>query len=748
MRTAAVHLGKYKDVTQTAACHLFRPRNYRFFGLWLCLVSGLLGATLCAFAQVNDVGQRPYMGWSSFSQQTITSNFLTQANITAQSDALLVSGLQSHGFNYINIDSGWQGGFDGYGRPIPDSTTFPDIHGLVEHIHANGQKAGIYWIPGVELPAVTANYPILGTPYHIQDILVVPHAPGNAFSSGQNPPFHNKIDFTKPGAQEYVNSVVNLFAAWGFDFIKLDGVTPGSFNDNLNINNLSDVQAWSQAIAQSGRPIWLTISWALDEDYLSTWQEFANARRTDGDIECEGGCATLTDWPRVALRFYDLVGWEHAAGPRIGWNDLDSLEVGSGSTGGLNEEEQKSAMTLWAMANAPLYLGGDLTNLDPVGKQLLSNDEVIAVDQSGRFATQVLGGDTPVWTASVGNGIYYVALLNMNAFASPVIVPWKTLGFATALEVRDLWNHNDLGNSPQRFSALIPGHGVRLLKVKAAGQVRPEPSQRYEAEAATLSGSASVSNCVACSGGAKVGFLGLGANNTVTFNNVIVPRTGIYEMQVDYLTLGPRALLFSVNHGPFVTVNVGGGSFNLPASTTVPVELRAGSNSIQFGNPTSYPPDLDRIVIGGNGSAPPPSSITYEAENAALGGSASAVYCGLCSGASKAGNIGGAGNGTVTFTNVNIPATGTYQVEIDYLTSGTRSFFVRVNGGTSFNLSLNGSSFGSPASTVIAIELQAGNNAIEFGSNGYGPDLDRIAIALSHKERTAFEGLPSYEYDR
>jgi hypothetical protein len=730
MRTATLPLGKQENTHQPVRDHLFPPPNYRFVALGVCLLCGLFGATLLAFAQVDDVGQRPYLGWSSFSQQTITGNFLTQANISAQSDALLASGLQSHGFNYINIDSGWMGSFDQYGRPIPNSTTFPDIQALVAHIHGNGQKAGIYWIPGVELPAVTANYPILGTPYHIQDILVVPYTSGNAFSAGQTPPFHNKIDFTKPGAQEYVNSVVDLFASWGFDFIKLDGVTPGSFNDNLNINNLSDVKAWSQAIAQSGRPIWLTISWALDEDYLSTWQEFANARRTDGDIECEGGCATLTDWPRVALRFYDLVGWEHTAGPTVGWNDLDSLEVGAGSVGGLNEQEQKSAMTLWAMANAPLYLGSDLTNLDPVGKELLSNDEVIAVDQSGRPATQVLGGDTPIWKTNVGNGTHYVALFNMNAFASAVIVPWKTVGFATALEVRDLWNHDDLGHFPHSFSTLIPGHGVRLLKVKAAGKVPTEPRESYEAEAATLSGTATISGCAACSGGAKVGYLGLGAGNTVTFNNVIVPRTGIYEMQIDYLTLGPRAMLFSVNGGSFVTINVGGGSFNLPASTTVPVNLLAGSNSVQFGNPTSYPPDLDRIVIGGNGSAPPSTSITYEAENAALGGSASAVYCGLCSGASKAGNIGGGGNGTVTFTNVTVPAAGTYQVEIDYLTSGIRSFLVSVNGGTSFNLSLNGSSFGSPTSTVIPIQLQAGNNTIAFGSSGYGPDLDRIAIAL------------------
>src|ERR1700679_2284550 len=167
--------------------------------------AALLLSIAPVFAQVNGEGQRPYLGWSSFSEQTINGSFLTQANIQAQSDALHASGLQSHGFNYINIDSGWMGRFDENGRTIPSTTTFPDITALVRHIHQSGQKAGIYWIPGVEQPAVAANSPILGTPYHIQDILVVPFTAGNAFGGPGTSPFHYKIDFTKPGAQEYMN---------------------------------------------------------------------------------------------------------------------------------------------------------------------------------------------------------------------------------------------------------------------------------------------------------------------------------------------------------------------------------------------------------------------------------------------------------------------------------------------------------------------------------------------------------------
>src|SRR5580692_5654542 len=341
------------------------------------LTSTLAGITLFsfipAFAQVNGVGSRPYRGWSTFSEQTINSGFLTQANITTQSDALAASGLQRHGFEYINIDSGWQGSFDANGRPIPNSTTFPDIKALIDHIHRNGQKAGIYWIPGVEYPAVAANSPILGTPYHIEDILTVPYTAGNAFGGSGASPFHYKIDYTKPGAQEYTNSVVALFASWGVDLIKLDGVTPGSDSYDLSIDNRNDVAAWSKAITASGRPIWLTISWDLDEDYLSVWQQYANARRIDQDVECEGDCSKLTNWPRIYERFRDLVGWENAAGSSVGWNDLDSLELADGALDGLTNDEKQSALSLWSLANAPIILGGDLRNMDAFGKQLLTN---------------------------------------------------------------------------------------------------------------------------------------------------------------------------------------------------------------------------------------------------------------------------------------------------------------------------------------------------------------------------------------
>jgi hypothetical protein len=600
----------------------------------------------------------------------------------------------------------------------------------VQHIHQNGQKAGIYWIPGVEYPAVAANSPILGTPYHIQDILTVPYTAGNAFGGPGTSPYHYKIDFTKPGAQEYMNSVVALFAAWGIDFIKLDGVTPGSDSNGLSIDNRADVAAWSKAIAVSGRAMWFTISWDLDEDYLSTWQQYANARRINQDVECEGRCATLTNWPRIYERFRDLPGWENAASPRLGWNDLDSLDVGDGALDGLTNDEKRSAVTLWALANAPMYLGGDLTQLDTFGKQLVSNDDVLAIDQSGKPAKQVLGGDIPVWVTKLGNNNYIVALFNTAGTPVAYTLPWDVLGLADAFDVRDLWLNRDLGRVQHAFATVLAGHGVRLLHVAAQGSISSTPSASYEAESAVLGGTAVIANCPACSGGAKVGGLGLGAANTVTFNNVEVKQAGTYLMQVDSMTEDLRSYLYTVNGGPPQTINSGGGSFFLPTNVTVPVRLKAGLNTVQFGNPTSYPPDLDRIVISGNGDATMSPAVTYEAEAATLSGSVTAGFSNYSSGLSKAGNIGAGPANNVTFSNVTVPSGGTYQLEIDYQTSGARSFFVSINDGTPMQLNLNGSSFNDPAVTIIPVQLNPGVNTIQIGNpSGYAPDLDRIVVA-------------------
>jgi len=456
-----------------------------------------------AHAQVNKPRERPYLGWSSWSQESHTFTngsgatvggeaWLTEAQIETQSDYLRSTGLQRHGWEYINIDSGWAlsqvnqtdsaSYYDAYGRPLPDTTKFPDgMAATAEYIHRNGQKAGIYWVPGVPKAVAAANMPILNTPYHVQDILVAPNIDGNAFGSTYKT---YKIDFTKPGAQEYVNSIVDLFASWGFDFIKLDGVTPtrapgyggASCPQDTCIDNRSDVKAWSDAIEHSRRKIWLNLSFSLDHDYVSWWQEYANARRIEFDIECYQCSTTITSWSNVALRFTDLLTWENDSGPTKGWNDLDSLEVGNGSNtnngntliSGLTKDERQTMMTLWSIANAPLYLGDNLTQLDSFGLQLLTNDEVLAVDQSGHPGQQITtgsDGNTPVWGTDTSDRSYYVALFNLNASNASATVTWSELGFSGSARVYDLWTHKSLGMISTGYTVTLPAHGSSLIRV-------------------------------------------------------------------------------------------------------------------------------------------------------------------------------------------------------------------------------------------------------------------------------------------
>lgn len=476
--------------------------------------------TLCvlqipiAHAQVNGAGRKPYMGWTTWTQQSYNypagnpggDAFQNETNVEANSDAMLTSGLQAHGFRYINIDGDWDNGlmcqcgtpytFDSYGRPVGNLTRFPNgMAAVADHIHRNGQLAGIYWEEGVAPQVYAANTPILGTNYTVQQIVAQPLVTEfNGFYV---------IDFTKPGAQEYENSIINLFAEWGYDYLKMDGVrTAENRGGTAFIDDRPDVQAFSLAVRQSGRPMYLNLSSKLNHDYLGWWEQWSNGRRIDGDIEADKvtGPYTITDWTNVAVRFTDLLPWQQDASSFLGWNDLDSLEVGNTTNttypantpeiaqpsnppiaptslagtpalvDGLTNDERQTAVTFWSIAAAPLQLGDDLTMLDSFGIQLLTNDEVIGVDQSGVAGHVVMEGSTPVWAQNLCDGSYYVALFNLTASSAPVSVNWINLGFQGAADVRDLWAHNDLGVFANTYTVTLDAHGSSLFRVKPLGR--------------------------------------------------------------------------------------------------------------------------------------------------------------------------------------------------------------------------------------------------------------------------------------
>ena len=429
-------------------------------------------------APPDPLGQTPYMGWSSWSLQATTypgygggdnwMKWLTAERVMAQSDVMHAK-LQAHGYKYVNIDSGWNGGWDANGRPKPDAQRFPQgISAVAQHVHANGQKLGIYTNPGIPDDLYALNPPILGVPQHIQDIVFTPKRAATGWKSGY------KIDFSKPGAQAYVNSLAALFTSWGIDYLKFDGVTPGSdLHDEagLAIDARPDVAAWDAALKGTGRPVWLELSWDIDGHYTDDWAPHANGRRVSDDVEIYG--PTLTAWRAVKLRFAYLYNpAERPDGSRY-WGDLDSAEVGCGAMDGLTLDERQTTMTLWAISGAPLYTGDDLTKLDADGLRLLTNDEVIAVDQAAQPAVIVAAGDHQVRCVPGADGGLTVALFNLEDQSATVEAKWADLGLVGPARVRDLWSRAEAGVMDVGVSALVPPHGSRLFRITPRRAVRP-----------------------------------------------------------------------------------------------------------------------------------------------------------------------------------------------------------------------------------------------------------------------------------
>ena len=436
-----------------------------------CVALVSLGlASTGAQAAENGLGAKPYLGWSSWSLQATKfpgyggQSWLNAEHVKQQSDAMAAR-LQKHGYTYINMDSGWRGGWDDLGRPTADAKKFPlGIRDVADYVHARGQKLGIYYVPGIDDDLLAQNPKIKNTNVRIADIVFRPQRIANAWGGG------HAIDFSKPGTHEYIQSIADLFALWQIDFLKFDGVTPGSEHTDLKIDSRADAQAWGAALKKTGRPIWFTLSWKIDMRYHDGWKRYANALRVTQDVESYDD--KLTHWsPQVLRHFQAAHEFSWAAGKGRGWNDLDSLLVGNGEMSGLSPDERRSVMTLWAIACSPLYSGDDLTRLDALGLELLTNDEVIAVQQSGNVARLVNGGagdgNAQVWAARHEDGSLTIALFNLSEQAQSVAATWQVLGLSGPARVRDLWARRELGVANGKFEANLAPHACRLLKIRA-----------------------------------------------------------------------------------------------------------------------------------------------------------------------------------------------------------------------------------------------------------------------------------------
>ncbi len=427
--------------------------------------------------RMSKLAQRPYMGWSSWS---FLRGKPTEQKVKAQVDALFAAGLPALGYRYINIDSGWSDGYDEHGIPKPNLAAFPDgMAGLGSYLHKRGLRFGLYLGPGIRPGLYDANPVIAGTHVHIQDI-TDKTLPGSTLRNTY------RINFSKPAARAYIQSIVNQFARWKVDFVKLDFVGPGG--GNLPADNREEIRQWHAAIQRSGYPIWLELSNWLSIDQAPLWRANANGWRIEDDIECYA-CGHsnnpaiknhLTDWStRVVDRFEDVREWYPYAKPG-GWNDLDSLELGNGDNDGINPVERQSMFILWAISCAPLYLGTDLTHMDPDDLKLISNRDIIAIDQRGIAATpldiqSLRKRPGQAWINLYPDGSAILSLFNLGPDPATIKFDWceidalrDTHFAAHPPMLTDLISKEQIAPSADGINLNLESHGSRIFRLTPA----------------------------------------------------------------------------------------------------------------------------------------------------------------------------------------------------------------------------------------------------------------------------------------
>ncbi len=643
---------------------------------------------------VEMAGEKPLMGWSSWSLEAYpkynpdgVASWLTEANLLAQADAMAEK-LKPYGYEYINMDGGWYASFDEYGRPVPDAAKFPNgMKYVADYIHDKGLKFGMYSEVGLLKAAYgDGTGTVHGAPEcHLSDVAYPDLRVTSGFSGHAY-----KINFGTACGQAYVSSLADQFGEWGVDFLKLDGVGPGSYRKGDNYDNTQDVAAWSQALQDTGRSIRFVLSWSLSPRHVETWKQYTNGWRIDNDVECH--CSTLVKWgTRLKDRWNDVVQWIPHAGPGH-WNDLDSMNIGNGAMDGLTEAERQSVATLWAIESANYYMGDDLTKLDSFGLSLLTNKEVIAVNQAGNPA-KPLSQATPqqTWYARNADGSYTVALFNLADSSASVTANWDELGITGAASVRDLWSRTDLGKVSGSFSDTLPAHGSRLLRITPPRQAASTPTMPGALHA-TASTSSSVTLAWEPSWRRDGG----------------LPRYSIYVN-------GTKAASSDLTATTITGLKPGTTySFTVVAEGPKHLTSSAPSKALELTTPAAGGPTDYEAEAGGN----------------TLTGEAIVKNCSGCSGSKRVGSIGS--GSSLTFQGVTAPRDGTYLMKVTLLDGDSgRKAQVSVN-GTSFELPVGGNNendWNAPQTVTVPVRLTAGANTIGFGNPDAAIyDIDKITL--------------------
>jgi alpha-galactosidase len=369
-----------------------------------------LGCVLPAAAADSRVAATPPMGWNSWNHFACK---VTAADVRSAADAISSNGMKDAGYIYVNIDDCWQGVRDEKGSIQPNQK-FGDMKALADYVHAKGLKIGIYSSPG---PKTCAGY---------------------EGSYG-----HEELD-----AEQY--------ADWGFDYLKYDWCSAEKVYPRSQMTEV--YKKMHDALVRTGRPIVFSL---CQYGYGRVWRWGAsvggNLWRTTEDI---------TDhYDRMSVIGFDQDGLEPFAGPGH-WNDPDMLEVGNG---GMNHDEYLTHMSLWALLAAPLLAGNDLSSMTPETLSMLTNREVVALDQDAKgIEARRISQEGPleVWSKSLADGSVAVGLFNRGESSNPITLSFKDIGVRGRATVRDLWKGKDVGSFQQSYTEEVPRHGVVLIRIR------------------------------------------------------------------------------------------------------------------------------------------------------------------------------------------------------------------------------------------------------------------------------------------
>lgn len=383
-----------------------------FYALLLCLLFLVCTTWVYPFApRRNGLAATPPMGWNTWNH--FACNY-TASTLEQEADALVSSGLKAAGYQYVTIDDCWASARDRNGTIVANPEKFPNgIKAVADYVHHDGLKLGLYTDAGV------------------------------------------KTCEGLPGSYGHEQQDASTYASWGIDYVKEDWCYASDLDPRTQYTLMRD------ALLATGRPIVFSLcDWGTDAPWL--WgPTTGNLWRTTDDI--------ADNWESFLFNLDNSSQYASSAAPGA-WNDPDMLEVGNG---GMTKLEDQAEFSMWAMMAAPLIASNDLMHMPATTRAILTNREVIAVDQDalGIQGNKVADSGTglQVWSKSLRGGstnVRAVALFNRSSAAANITVHWSSIGLpATRASVRNLWTHNDAGSFDGSYTANVPSHGVVMLRI-------------------------------------------------------------------------------------------------------------------------------------------------------------------------------------------------------------------------------------------------------------------------------------------